>query len=200
MDLFVSDEKTGVQNVNWKLLNTYSSFRKLYTLDYNKQTGDIDGRRRHRATKELQYMYEWYHPLSLTNRQGLPKDEKKRIIYNQCELDNSFTESSELKDAIITYKQNFEYLNYKLLQTARGAIVDYLTAFDKIRKKLKKEDVESITELVNMGNSVTAMMKSLPAAISTLDKIEDDIARGSLGKRTSVYGGEEPSSFEDTRV
>ena len=124
----------------------------------------------------------------------------ERIIYNQCELDNSFVESPELKDAIITYKQNFEYLNYKLLQTARGAIVDYLTAFDKIREKIKKEDVESIAELVNMGGSITTMMKSLPTAISILDKIEDDIARGSLGKRTSVYGGEEPSSFEDTRV
>lgn len=206
MELLIFNADTGLNDVNWKDLVDYDEFKALYALNYNKQAGDIDGRKRVRATKEIKYLKSFYDPMSAQNRKGLSKEEKLLDIASMYNLPLNFEESEELIAAKNVYIQNFEFVAYKLLKSTRNVIIQYISSLDDIHKKQKEfSNNKEVTEeglkaAVENGKYIITLVKELPNALTSLQDLEEKIANNQLGSTTSVFGDAIPSRFEDTRT
>ena len=178
----------------------------LYALNYNKQAGDIDGRKRVRATKEIKYLKSFYDPMSAQNRKGLSKEEKLLDIASMYNLPLDFTESEELIAAKNIYIQNFEFVSYKLLKSTRNVIIQYISSLDDIQRKQKlfssnnEVTEDSLKQAVENGKYIITLVKELPNALTSLQDLEEKIANNQLGSATAVFGDAVPSRFEDTRT
>lgn len=205
MELLLFNADTGLTDVNWKELNEYPEFKVLHSLNYNKEAGDVDGRKRFRATREVKYIKAFYDPMSSQNRKGLNNEAKRLEIIALYNLGADFEESKELQDAISVYIKNHEFVSYKMLKVTRKTILSYINSLDKMQEDLqafKNEDAEEekLKSVIESGKYLLQLVKELPAALTSLQDIEEKIANNQLGAATAVFGDAIPSRFEDTRT
>jgi len=205
MELVKFNSETGLNEVNWEDLVDYPEFRALYALNYNKEAGDIDGRKRFRATREIKYLKSFYDPMSSENRKGLQEEEKRKRILAAYNLPIDFQESEELQAAKDVYLKNFEFIHYKLLSVTKRTIMSFISKLDVLQNTIDtfkegESNENSLKNVIDSGKYILSLVKELPDALLTLRSIEEKIANDQLGGSTSVFADATPSRFEDTRV
>jgi hypothetical protein len=142
-------------------LELIPEFATMLSLKYNKQEGDIDGRKRTRATREFTYLWFMYSNYSPYREYDDEERRQESLIVSSLPAD--FKEGEELKLAVLAYKKLNETRILKLIKAAERAI-------DNLRKYFETVD---FTERNNAGTLVNKPSEIIKA-ISDLD----DVAEG----------------------
>lgn len=145
-------------------LELIPEFKALLSLSYNKDKGDIDGRKRIRATKEftfIWFMYSHYSPY----REYDEKERRKEAL-GTASLPESYPIGTELLSAITKYKQLNETRILKLIRAAE-------TAIDRLRGYFETIDFTKETQGGALVNKPTDVIN----AISNLDKVSDGLEK-----------------------
>jgi hypothetical protein len=111
-------------------LQIIPEFATLFTYKYNKQPGDLDGKKRVRATQELAYM--WYMYSHNSPYKEYSEEERKVEALLIAELPPDFKPSKELSDAIARYRSLNETRMLKLIKSAEKAIDSLRNYFETV--------------------------------------------------------------------
>jgi hypothetical protein len=178
------DRILKVENNEAKLareeLELIPEFKTLLSLAYNKDKGDIDGRKRFRAIKELTYIWFMYSNSSPYREY----DEKERKIESlqTATLPPNYPISTDLLAAIEKYKKLTDTRVLKLIRAAEKAI-------DRLREYF---ETVNFTERNSAGTLVNKPSEVI-SAISQLDKVSEGLER--LATRQKA----EKNQFVDAR-
>ncbi len=131
-------------------------FAALWTLKYNKGTGDHDGRERKRGQAELTFLYFYCDYRSEFSE--LNVSERKEAALNAAGLPEDYAISGTLDAARVKYLEMQETRELKLLTSAYGTIDKLRDYFDNvvIDDKNAKNTLES---LAKVGTVLTGLKK-----------------------------------------
>lgn len=157
----------------------------LKSLNYNKQQGDHDGRKRLRLKNELKYVFLVHHPRSpYREYSDSEKDIEAKL---EIGLPSDWVMSTELK-LFITKFRDYTYTRLmKLLDAAEKAI-------DKVRDYLEKVDFSERTGTGNVVNHPTDIMKliaDMPKVASGLRELQQQAKTQMVGARSKSRGDHE---------
>jgi hypothetical protein len=151
----------------------------LLALKYNKQKGDLDGRKRYRALAELKYVHLAYS--SKSPYSDYSEQERLDEAKADCELPTEWVESDELKAVITKYQKGSISKIERLLRTAEKVIDKLDTHLNSVDLKEKKEN----GEYVNKPKEIIDTLKQLPSLAQTLQNLEQQVKRGVVGTVTA---------------
>jgi hypothetical protein len=157
----------------------------LLALKYNKQKGDLDGRKRYRALAELKYVYLAYS--SKSPYSDYSEQERLEEAKLDCELAADWIESDELKAVVLKYQKGSMSKIERLLRTAEKVIDKLDIHLNSVDLAEKKEN----GEYVNKPKEIIDTLKQLPALAQTLQNLEQQVKRGVVGTMTAK-GDQEP--------
>lgn len=146
-------------------LELIPEFKPLLALNYNKQPGDVDGRKRVRATKEFTYI--WFMHSNYSPYREYDDKERHEESLATALLPSTFTPSTELLLAIKKYKTLNESRILKLIRAAEAAI-------DKVKDYFNTIDFTKETStgaLVNKPTDVIRAIKELDGVSEGLEKL-----------------------------
>jgi hypothetical protein len=146
-------------------LELIPEFKALFALNYNKQAGDVDGRRRVRATKELTYiwfMYSHYSPF-----REYTEAERKAEALELAGLPSTHPTSVELDAAIKKYQRLNESRMIKLIRAAEKAMDNLRGYFETI--DFSERNASGM--LVNKPSEVIRAISELDAVAEGLEKL-----------------------------
>ena len=138
-------------------------FAILWTLKYNKNDRDSDGRKRYRGRAELQYLYFFGDYQS--EFAELSEPERKEAALNSASLEETYRLSPELIAAEEKYFFMQETRELKLLKSAYGTIDKLRQYFDDI--EIDDKNAKSLIE--NIGK--------LGATLEGLEKLEQRVKK-----------------------
>lgn len=165
-------------------LSLIPEFKALLAINYNKQVGDTDGRKRHRATKEFTYI--WFMYASKSPYREYNAKEKEEELLRMLSIGPKDI-SPELQAAIDKYKELNHGRVLRLIMSAEGAV-------DKLRGYYDTLDFTNTTAagaLVNKPTDVINSIYNLDKVVSALSKLTDR-QKNEEGKVVSSRGEQEP--------
>lgn len=151
----------------------------MMTLKYNRQPGDVDGRKKTRAKQEFKYMYLVY------SRKSPYADysEEERVIEakRDCKFPESWKEGEELKEAIAKYlKGSVNKITRSLKTTER-----FLEKFEEHLNKINLDERKGNGDLVHDPKGIMATLKQLPGFLETIHELEKQALHGIIGSARS---------------
>jgi hypothetical protein len=192
-------------------------FAALFTLKYNKKTaGDVDGRKRVRAFKELTYLYFMIDYKS--EHVNYTNEERHVKSLEDSGLEENYTISKELRDAMQRYDQMQQTLSLKALSSLRQTLITSMEMAETIEmlmqeelinikkggKKLITEDgvdisieeqrssnLDAIGVIVSLIQKTGAIAASIPKTITTLENLEDKVKSENQSIGTKTRGDQE---------
>ena len=179
-------------------------FKALFELKYNKEKGDIDGRKRIRAFKELTYIYFMQDYKS--EHANFSNEERHTQSLIDSDLPENYKISKELQAALDKYDLLQQTLSLKALSSVRNTLITSmgmgetleLLMQDKlkdIKEQLEEEstfidNVKDMSELLSLIEKSGKIASSLPKVISTLEALEDKV-KNENQTSTKVRGDQE---------
>lgn len=165
IDLLVINKETGEVEFSDEAL-ALEVVKTLRSLNYNKQEGDADGRKRERIKREKRYVWFMYHPLTPYREYS----EKEKLIEAKLEakLPDDWVPSSELVAFIAEYIKHTKTRILRLLDSAEKAV-------DKVRIYLETVDLSERTAaggIVNHPTDVIKLISDLPKAAQSLQELQ----------------------------
>jgi len=151
-------------------------FKVIWSLAYNKQEGDRDGRSRKRGRAELVYLYFYCDYRSEFSE--LSDVERKEAAMDSAGLNPDYTLSGELGAARDKYIELQETRELKLLNSAYGVV-------DKLRLYFEQIEITDTNSKSTIDN-----LSKLGPVLAGVKKLEDQVrkAQGNAGKARG--GGE----------
>ena len=183
MKLFVLNEHYECE-VNKDEVYLIPDFKALFELKYNAGKGDHDGRLRRRAKAELTYMY--FFAAYESELRHLNEKERHEAALHYADLQEDYTISDELEQAIKTYLELQETRMLKLIKSAYGAI-------DKTRGFFDELDYHEKTAnggLLYDPNKIMSIINNLGKTEEGLQKLEERV-KLSLANDSKVRGDKE---------
>lgn len=182
--------KDGEVSLEREELELIPAFKPLFTLNYNKQAGDIDGRKRSRVTAEFTYMW-FMHSYKTPYREYSEKERHTEALLT-AKLDPNYEFSTEYKIAEKEYLRLTATRILRLIQAGDKAV-------DRLREYLEMVDFNERKDNGDMMHKPTEVIK----IISDLDKVADGLE--SLANRqkreqqefASTRGAQEPGWVMD---
>jgi len=155
-------------------------FKNLWELNYNKQTGDAQGRQRTRGKAELAYLYFYCDYRSEFSE--LTNSERKEEALNASGLDPNYKISETLLTAQKKYLKMQETRELKLLTSAYGVIDKLQIYFDavEIRDGNSKSVIENLSKLGNVLNGLKKLEEQVRKQQRSDGKIRGDQEKGFL--------------------
>lgn len=175
--------------------------------------GDIDGRKKFIAYKELLYMYMYHHPNSIYV--GLPDEMRNEKCVAHCGFSETWIPDKAIKEACERFVKDLELspLYYSYINTSRGVygVGQDIAFFNSLRETLR-EKVElktialngyiegeekvkaeialntAIDKMLDIGDKLIKMSNSLPVAFNTLETLKKKLAE-EQGSKSAIYGG-----------
>jgi len=172
--------KDGKVELERAELELVPEFAGMLTLKYNKQPGDLEGKKRVRAFKEFTYM--WFMNSYNSPYREYSKEERISESLLAADLPETYEFSTEYKLAEKKYLSLIETRTLKLIRAAEHAI-------DKIRSYLESVDFITTTDNGALKNKPTDVIK----IIGELDSIADGLEK--LANRSK----KEKQEFASTR-
>jgi len=169
----------GEVELNMEEVKLVPELQPLLTLNYNKQPGDKDGRKKYRLKTELKYLYLMYSPRS--PYANFSEAERLAEAKSDCGLHVSWEESKELKDLVPKYFKANQPKAARLLETVRRFI-------DKFEIHLNRIDLDERNAAGGLIHSPKAVMETLermPRLAETLQELENQVKSGIIVKTSS---------------
>lgn len=138
-------------------------FAALFTLNYNKADGDIDGRKRYRARAELTWMYFMYDYRS--EYAELPDDERHAQAMAAANLPEDYRISSQLEAAAQKFQSLQNTRELRMLTASRKAA-------DRVEKYLLETEITN-----NNVKTVKSTIDGIGATIEGLKKLEEQVRK-----------------------
>jgi hypothetical protein len=153
-------------------------FKGLFTLNYNKAPGDVDGRKRIRAQKEIIYIYFMYDIES----EYLNFSEGQRHLESlkAAGLDEDYKISKEMEAAIEKFRAASESREIKMLKSA----------YKRIDKLIKFWEDQVITN-PNHSTAIQKEIQGLAQLMDSLRKVEDQVKKN-IKSASKIRGDQEP--------
>jgi len=169
MKLFKLDDEYEIEPEQETIL-LVPEFKVLWSLAYNKQEGDRDGRSRKRGRSELVYLYFYCDYRSEFSE--LSNEERKEAAMDAAGLDPNHTIGTELRNARDKYLELQETRELKLLNSAYGVV-------DKLRLYFEQIEVTDTN-----AKSVVDNLSKLGPVLAGVKKLEEQVrkAQGGDGK------------------
>lgn len=146
-------------------------FNALFSLNYNKQSGDNQGRKRMRAKYELIFIYFAYDYRS--EYSDLDEEERISEARKAAGFDENYKISKELQTAIDKFIYLQDSKELRLLKTARDTV-------DKIRNYLEDTEISS-----NNIKDVVSTLSGLGKLLISLGQLETSVKKAmQQGNRT----------------
>lgn len=146
-------------------LELIPEFKALLSLNYNKDKGDQDGRKRFRATKEFTYI--WFMYSNHSPYREYEEKERKLEALQTAGLPHNYPISTDLQAAIEKYKKLTDTRVLRLIRSAEKAV-------DKLRDYFETVDFterNSSGTLVNKPSEIIKAIGDLDDVSSGLEKL-----------------------------
>lgn len=143
-----------------------SELQVMNTLNYNKQDGDRDGRKKYRLLKELKFMYLVYSPKS--PYKDYMEDERVIEAKIDCSLPKSWQVSSELKALIAKYEKGVKNKITRSLKT----VEKFLEKFEKHLEMIDLNERNQNLGLIHDPGKIMSTLKQLPDYLLTIQELE----------------------------
>lgn len=155
-------------------------FAELFSLNYNKQPGDVQGRKRERVKSELIYMYFMYDFRS--EYDSLDESEKHEQAMRAADLSVDYEISPQLKAAIDKFCELQDTRELKLLRSAYGVADKLRTYFDTVEvdDTNAKNLIDNMSKIGNVLDSLKKVEASVKKALSGNKRIRGDQVKGRL--------------------
>ena len=165
----------GEVEFNSEEIKLIPELQSILSLKYNKQKGDLDGRKRYKALAELKYLYLVHSSKSpYRDYSDLERlDEAKK----DCNFSQDWEESTELKLLIPKFIKGNQNKLARLLATTEKVLDKLDFYFNNI--DLQERDEKGA--YVNDPKKVMEVLKQLPSVASTLQELERQVKVGSVG-------------------
>lgn len=151
------DEEGNILGYENNEITAIPEFKVLWSLDYNKRKGDVDGRKRARAKSELLYMYLMHDPRSIYVNYSEEEKHQEALVASQ--LPEDWKPSKEYLAVERTYTSVIDTRFYKVLKAAEKAL-------DELRNFLSRVDLTG-----NNVEGIQAKPKDIIDIISDLPKV-----------------------------
>ncbi len=152
-------------------------FYALWTLKYNKMTGDRKGFERRKGVREIVYLYFYCDYRSEFSE--LDNNDKHQAALDAAGLPDNYRFTEELDKAVVKYLQMQETRELKLLNSAYNVI-------DKLREMM--DGIEIIDE-ENQRSAIESVVK-IGALLKGVKELEKQV-RKQEGERGSIRGDAE---------
>lgn len=169
MKLFKLDDEYEIQPEQETILMV-PEFKILWSLAYNKQEGDRDGRSRKKGRSELVYLYFYCDYRSEFSE--LSNVERQEAAMDAAGMDPAYIIGDHLKAARDKYLELQETRELKLLNSAYGVV-------DKLRVYFEQIEVTDAN-----AKSVVDNLSKLGPVLAGVKKLEEQVrkAQGTDGK------------------
>lgn len=178
-------------------LSLIPEFATILSLKYNKQEGDVDGRKRFRATSEFTYL--WYMYSHLSPYREYSESERHEEATVIAGLSIGFTPSDELKAAIVKYKTLNETRILKLIRAAEKAVDNLRAYFEAV--DFTEKNANGV--LVNKPADVIKAIVDLDKVATGLDKLaarqKTEVKEGSATRGGQEDGWIMEKEYEPTK-
>ena len=183
MKLFKIEDYTPVPSEEAYAIH---EFAELLTLNYNKQQGDKQGRKRNRGIKELRFIFFYCDYRSEFAK--YPEAERREEALAAAGLPENHSISTQLKDAIAQYRRLQESRPVKLLNSARS-VVDKLTLYFNTVQLTKTDEDGNVTINEDVqAKDILANVSNLGKILKGLDELETQVKKQEAEGET--YRGE----------
>lgn len=165
-EILVVNKETGEVEIGNDGAHLIAAYRTIDSLNYNKQPGDIDGRKRNRKKAELKYVWFMYHPA--TPYREYSESERDIEARLEAKLPDTWVPSTELQLFIAHYTKDTKSRVLKLLDAAEKAI-------DKVRHYLETVNLNERTaggSAVNHPGDVLKLIADLPKTAQALQDLQ----------------------------
>lgn len=184
MKIFTIDDK-GNPLFEEEELRVIPEFKALFKHTYNRRTGDVDGRKGHRAKQELTYMYFMYSYHSVFTE--MSEEERHPEALSAAEFKPNYKISPVLETACEKYKKLQETRAIKLLKAAQSSV-------DKLKDYFENATLvpgEDTSKPVVKANDLIKNINSLGDTIDSLNKLERAIKKEKESKNKTRGDQEE---------
>ncbi len=181
MKLFQLDDEYNVVPEQETIM-LVPEFAALWALAYNRQEHDFDGRKRHRARKELVYIYFLCDYRSEYSE--LSHAERNEAALDAADLSQDYRRSDILQGAIAKYITIQETRELKLLNSAYGVIDKLRTYFDDL--VISDSNSKSVIDNIAKTGGVLAGLK----------KLEEQV-RKQHGQDGKIRGGQDKGFLDN---
>lgn len=182
-DLFEIDERNYTIKIK-KEVYKLPFFKELFTLKYNKQEGDNDGRKRYRGELECLFIYYMYHPASTYYWNYAEKERRIEVLTKVCSVKSNYKISSELNAVIKYYKDEMDkYIVVKSLNASLSSLHTVITVLDGISTKLSDAmdndelSAEELDTMIDSMNKVLKLNQLIPKSISTIEELKKEVKK-----------------------
>jgi hypothetical protein len=153
-------------------------FAELFTLNYNKQEGDVQGRKRERAKAELIYIYFMYDFRS--EYANLDEEERHEQSMHAAGFPVDYDISKQLTAAIEKFRELQDTEELKLLRSAYGVATKLRTYFDTVEvdDTNAKSLIDNMSKIGNVLESLKKVEESVKKALSGNKRIRGDQVKG----------------------
>lgn len=179
------------------------AFKAMLALNYNKQKGDIDGRKRFRAKSEFFYMYLMYDPRS--PYVNYTEQERHEESLRDAGLDSDWKPSEEFNKVKEKYLLCVESRFYKVLKSAEKALdqirvfLDSVDLSDPSKSTTKPKDIiDIIADLPKVSASLSQLQEQAKLSLSPVSQSKGDHELGFLATR-KLKGDGRTTSGEDSQ-
>lgn len=151
----------------------------LLALNYNKQKGDVEGRKKYRAKQEIKYLYLVYSYKS--PYRDYSEDERIIEAKQDCNFGPEWVESKELKELKPKFNKGLGNKVVNMLQRVYKFV-------DKFEKHLDNIDLNERTAtggIVHDAKKVMDTLNALPRLAETLQELENQAKLGIVVKTNS---------------
>lgn len=151
----------------------------LLALNYNKEKGDLDGRKRYRAKREFKYLY-------LVHSTKSPyKDyfEKERIeeAKTDCQLTSTWVESPELTALIPKFLKG----NANRVTQSFNRTIKFLEKFQDHLDKINLNERTEAGAVIHKPKEIMQTLQELPGFLMKLEEMEKQVRNGIVTTPTS---------------
>jgi hypothetical protein len=159
-------------------LSLIPEFAELFMLNYNKQEGDVQGRKRNRAKSELIYMYFMYDFRS--EYASLDIDERHEQSMKAAGLFVDYAISAALKAAIDKFCELQDTRELKLLRSAYKVTDKLRTYFDSVEidDTNAKNLIDNMSKIGNVLESLKKVEENVKKALAGNKRIRGDQVKG----------------------
>lgn len=157
----------------------------LQALNYNKQKGDLDGRKRYRAKNELKYLYLTYS--SKSPYRDYTELERINQAKEDCKFPDTWVESPELKALIPKYLKGTKNKITRSIDT----INKFLDKFDLHLNNINLDERNLSGGLIHNPKAIMQTLEELPDLALKLAELERQARTDTVQKASGSKGDHE---------
>jgi hypothetical protein len=184
-EILVINPETSEIELGTDSVELLEAYRTINSLNYNKQPGDTEGRKRTRVKTELKYVYLMYHPRTLYREYS--EEEKHFEAKMESKLPENWVPSTELELFIAAYRKHSKPRVEKLLDAAEKAI-------DKVRIYLETVNFSERTAggaIVNHPGDILKLISDLPKTAQSLQELQQQAKSHLIAPATKSRGDQQ---------